>query len=874
MRATVHALVLVLLAALLATFAPPAAALSTGQMEKIGKLVGFDGDQMQSLKFYLAHPDCANTVISYTEAGDYSLIALIAGLKATKNGIAGLPQISQQQCRAANPVQKLFRLLKNDAMDKILTKEYADLARTLLGAQIAAGESQVSAQVAAIPYVGTILTHWDCGCDFAFETTYAAEGAASQATRDVVTLAKAAKSGDVALVEYLITRYGAALGCKIGEEMVGTSKLPLVSGIIHSACAGAVGAVLGWVNDSTSTILQMVGLTGGHHMPVETYYASFMKPASMKPNYKDVGVGLKKDCIAYFEPTEMAADTTEKVCSELYTRLLVDGDTYVQAIQAEAELGNSYWPNVMMPVATGSAMVIDGEAVARSLKSNEACIAYFRGKYPRFNPEKRCQHFALNLMASSRENAQKAILTKTRAALEPFCTQSTRNALTCATGPAYASCRKALPALCVNSTMKNGRGFPCCEAGKADAVTTSNMGGAKNVAAFAGDYCSASKDDPYKVECATQVAYDGARDAAAKFNDFIPDCAKTQKNAAGQHDKVCLALVPAMLEQVPGITQVKTLAAAVNKELGYASCLLQAKFVGPAQARSDDLRVVTCSAAGGAACSKSLPGACKKGPLGLVEKACCQVDPFAADLKAYDVKQRSPDLLAIVKQAQGSLAPKCQASKTAGAPAADDFHFACDTTAALAQCREKIAGVNRTGACSTVGDSKQFSPSAYDSFAMQPCCSLKTAHTGTLGPATPGPATAAGVPGTTALPPGLTSGPASGPTPLGPTKPGPAAAIPFTPAKTPAATSIGTKAATPAGLGAPSSLGNPGASAGMKPATGGSLLAPAGGPLKPLVDAGCRATGGDPLAFTCPPSGMGRCETFRSDHKVKSCTQK
>ncbi len=870
MRAAWHALAFALVASLATTFAQPAAALSSDQMEKIGKLVGFSGDQMQSLKFYLAHPDCASAVITYTESGDYSLVALIGGLKASKKGVAGIPKITEQQCHAGNPVQKLFDLLKGQAMDKVLTKPYADMARDMLGAQIKSGEAQVNEQVAAIPYVGTILTHWDCGCDFAFQTNYEAEEAASQATRDVIALGRAAKSGNVELIEYLINRYGAALGCKIGQEIVGTGKLPVVSGLIQSACAGVVGAVVGWISDSQDTVKAMLGV-GGKHYEAEEFYTMFMKPHATKPDYKALGPQLKQQCVKVIAAFNSGFGAEEKVCSEFYTRFLIEGDTYWQALQAEKEF-DSYWPNAMRPVAASEAMLIDVEALVRNLKANEECVAYFKAKYPTFNPNKRCLFFATTKMPLEREEAQKAILAKTRKSLEPFCTQNSRNVLTCATGPAYASCRKALPGICMNSTTKDGRAFPCCEGGKADAVTMSEMGGAKKVAASAGDYCRASKDDPFMVECATQLAYDGARDAAAKFNDFIPDCAKTQKNAAGQHEKVCLALVPAM--EVPGVAHAKAIAAVVNKELGYESCRLQSKFPGPVQARPDDLRVVTCSAAGGAACLKNLTATCKKGPLGFVEKECCQVDPFAADLKAFDVKQRSADWLALAKQAQASLAPKCQASKTVGAPAADDFHLACDNTAAMAQCREKIYGAYRTGACSTVGESKQFSPSAYDSFAMQPCCSLKTAHTGALGPATPGPVTPASVPGTTTLPAGGLSGPVSGPAPLGPAKPAPVTAAPFTPSKQPGATSIGTKAAAPAGLGAPSSLGNPGAATGMKPATGGSLLAPAGGPLKPLVDAGCRATGGDPLAFTCPPSGMGRCETFRADHKVKSCTQK
>jgi hypothetical protein len=53
---------------------------------------------------------------------------------------------------------------------------------------------------------------------------------------------------------------------------------------------------------------------------------------------------------------------------------------------------------------------------------------------------------------------------------------------------------------------------------------------------------------------------------------------------------------------------------------------------------------------------------------------------------------------------------------------------------------------------------------------------------------------------------------------------------------------------------------------------GGSALAPPGGPLKPLLDAGCRAAPGDPSSFLCPAPAMQRCDVFKRDGKVKSCS--
>src|SRR5829696_1750452 len=84
----------------LAAVIQPAHALSEGEiLGKIAPILGLDPDQVSAYQFYLKNGPCMEKVIQYTVAEDYSLDALIAALKISKNGIADVPQITLPQCK-------------------------------------------------------------------------------------------------------------------------------------------------------------------------------------------------------------------------------------------------------------------------------------------------------------------------------------------------------------------------------------------------------------------------------------------------------------------------------------------------------------------------------------------------------------------------------------------------------------------------------------------------------------------------------------------------------------------------------------------------------------------------------------------------------
>lgn len=77
-------------------------------------------------------------------------------------------------CKKLNAVERAYIFI-NEKGDQILGKSTADFLRKNLEEQIKNGKQELDAQIASIPYVGTILTNWDCGCDAAFQTNFQIE---------------------------------------------------------------------------------------------------------------------------------------------------------------------------------------------------------------------------------------------------------------------------------------------------------------------------------------------------------------------------------------------------------------------------------------------------------------------------------------------------------------------------------------------------------------------------------------------------------------------------------------------------------------------------------------------------------------------------
>jgi hypothetical protein len=156
-------------------------------------------DQIEAARFYTKHPECSSKILSYTLAEDYSLVGFIASLKATKLSSLnklGIPKGDLSSCKKLNPIERAYLFIDTQG-DKILGKSAADFFRKHLEEQIKDGKKELEAQIAAIPYVGTILTNWECGCDAAFQTNFEAEKLADKTVALIISVSEDVSKGKI-----------------------------------------------------------------------------------------------------------------------------------------------------------------------------------------------------------------------------------------------------------------------------------------------------------------------------------------------------------------------------------------------------------------------------------------------------------------------------------------------------------------------------------------------------------------------------------------------------------------------------------------------------------------------------------------------------
>ncbi len=315
----------------------------TTVINKVAPIVGWSGDQTQAILFGIEHPDCASKIISYTAAQDYSLVAFIGGLKVTKQSVVGLKPMNAANCKQYNPPERAYAFIDSQG-DKLLGKAAADSARDILKPLIAQQSTAINAEIAAIPYVGTILTNWDCGCDAAFDTNFAIEVFADTAVKDGIAIGKAAKAGNFGVViEKLIDLAGAKVACELGSDLIGTGSIPVVSSVVSNACSGVLGSAVGWLKGAAGTVGQALGIIGYQHINTTDYYnqnwpqhrqgganmASF-HPGMALFNFE---IPIYDGCYDYFSKSNMSNDTARQECDEQRARF----SNEVVALQATME---------------------------------------------------------------------------------------------------------------------------------------------------------------------------------------------------------------------------------------------------------------------------------------------------------------------------------------------------------------------------------------------------------------------------------------------------------------------------------------------------------------------------------------------------------
>lgn len=712
---------------LLASTAPASAGWPSAEdvIKKIAPLAGLNGDQVEFVIFALKEPSCAGTIASYTAAQDYSLVAFIAALKATKlQSIPGMPAMSEAQCKAYNPVQQAY-IFVDGVGNKLLGAGKADQLRGILKEQIAQGKSSLDAEIGSVPYIGPVLTNWDCECTAAYQTNLASEKTIDAAVTGVISIGKSVKSGDIpGALEKMITVIGPKAACQLGAEWTGVGAIPVVSDIASKACESVAGKAVEWVVSGASTTAQALGIIGGPHIPPEEYYKNMFVPEIGKDGYMELADILYKKCYDYFEASNMSASTAKKVCVGLRAQYVEDSIGKLQWTAFQYERQDYYTKNVK-PKAVEAAMKTDAEFNAIKKEVEATCKTYFTQKYPKASAyakepiEEICTSFITYSksqyhpwdMDKVRSQAQSAIVSEVANKNTPFCDKDdTRNSLTC-DDQGLKSCQASLPGTCAKTSGSlGGMERPCCRYGTAkSSMFEYNKNYADSLATKQSPYCRTQGADPLRVSCALKQAYDACLKSASWT------CDKVNKNPNGTAATTCCVLDPSWIDTVPGVKDVKSFVATSNIQV-KDSCGIG----GMQKGLSYDPRIANCAAGAPLkGCEMKYKDGCKQMSSGYVASPCCDLSVFNAagnEEQPYDPKDRAQDDLAAAEAVIAGSHGDCHYGKTADGKE-DAFKVVCDTINAAKMCTEKL-GRDALTPCSK---------KIKDGWVTSPCCERSAA---------------------------------------------------------------------------------------------------------------------------------------------------
>lgn len=701
-------------------------------IKKVGPLTGLNGDQVEFAIFAMKEPSCAGTVAAYTAAQDYSLVAFIGALKATKlKSIPGMPSMSEAQCKKYNPVQQAYIFVDNMG-NKLLGKGKADYLRNLLQEQIAEGKSSLDSEIESIPYLGPVLTNWDCECSAAFQTNLSSEKTIDKAVTGIISIGKSVKSGDIpGALETMITELGPKVACQLGAEWTGVGSIPVVSDIAAEACESVAGKAVGWVVSGASTTAQALGIIGGEHIPPDEYYKNMFTPEIAKDGYAELADILYGKCYTYFEASNMAASTAKKVCVGMRARYVEESLGKIQWTQFQAEREDYYNKNVK-PLGVSGAQLTDADFSAVKNEISATCKSYFTQKYPKATAyaktyggepiENICTSFVTYNKSSyhpwdidkERSKAQLNLVNKIANKNSPFCKAGeTRNTVVC-TDQAVKTCFAELTDTCVKTKSSlGGMERPCCQLGSGtDSVFESNAKAAEEIAAKFKPYCKTEDTDPRRINCALKETYEGCLKVGGVWGK-LPDCNNAEKYENGTAKQTCCTLDTSWVETVPGVKDVKAFLATTNIQY-KESCATGGMQAG----LKHDPRIANCKSGKPLeACQKKFPNACKKLPSQFVDGPCCDVSVFGvfeddkAD-RAYSPHDRSKEELALTEKAIKESDGQCHYGKTESGEE-DRFKVVCDTAWGGQVCR-KILDRAALTACS-----KKMSENGW---VTAPCC--------------------------------------------------------------------------------------------------------------------------------------------------------
>lgn len=698
-------------------------------VKTVAPIAGLNGDQVEFALFAMKEPTCASTIVSYTAAQDYSLVGFIGGLKATKlQSIPSMPKMSEGQCIGYNPVQQAYIFV--DGMgNKLLGVNQANYLRGLLQQQIAEGKSELEAQVAAIPYLGTILANWDCACMAAFKTNLASEKVINDAVAFVISVGKAVKSGDISgALEMMIIKFGPKVACDLGAKWTGVGSIPVVSDIAAEACNGVAGKAVDWVVSGASVTAEALGIVGGEHIPPEQYYKSIFTPEIAKDGYMELADILYGKCYSYFEQSNMASSTAKKVCTGMRARYVEESIGKIQWNDFQAERSDYYSKNVE-PKAVAAAFLTDAQF--SDVKSGVviSCKAYFSQKYPKATSyakayggepiENICDSFVTYSKSSYkawdmdkvRAQTQSAAVYAVTAKHAPFCKNGdARNVVVC-NDQAIKACFADLSDTCSKTTSPlGGMERPCCQLGTADSSSfNSAKAHADKTAMAQTPYCKTEDKDPLRVSCSLPQAYNACLKTKLTWGS-IPTCAKADKYPNGTASEVCCEMDESWLASVPGLKEAMSYTETVNA-VKNGVCGIGGMHKG----LSYDPRIIHC--ANGAplsACEAKFGNSCKILGSGYVDKICCDIAVFsgaAEEQKPYNPEDRSNNDLALTAKVVAQSGGQCYFGKT-DQQKEDKFKVICDTLSSADMCLKVIGRPAKTPCTAKMKDG----------WVTSPCC--------------------------------------------------------------------------------------------------------------------------------------------------------
>ncbi|MDX1923031.1 MAG: hypothetical protein SFW65_07885 [Alphaproteobacteria bacterium] len=708
-------------------------------LEKISPLLGLDNDQREATIFAIKHPVCASTIVAYTLEQDYSLVGFIGALKVTKlQSIPKLLPINGGNCKSYQPIQQAYQFIDRKG-DEYLGKSKADFLRNLLADQISEGKSAVDSEISAIPYLGPILTNWDCECDAAFDSNFPSEKLVDQIVGTTISILKSIKDGNYgAALETMITTMGPKVACKLAEEYSGIGSIPIVSDVAAAACESVAGKVVGFVVSAGGALAEGLGLIGGDHIPFEQYYAQMFVPELGKDGYKDLANTLYQKCYDYFEPTNLSASNSKKVCAILRDRYIVQSMGKLQWAEFQVERGDYYKKNVK-PKAEGAALIGDAEFKKVKEEVRATCKQYFVQRYPQANIfaaafndvpiETVCDDFVSYSPSSyhpwdmdkARNTIQKNLTYAMTGKTGGLCSTDSamRNLIKCQDGQGLDVCTKAYPKACVSSTLElGGNEIPCCKGGEkpSQGEQMAMEFAAKVAKESGGPFCTTTPNDPLKVVCTLKQTYEACQNHFSWMNQRV--CDPKAVDDLGRATTVCCSFNPDGLDSVEGVAVVKKFVETHGGEPAQA-CSVGGYSVD--NLLTYDPRIISCGSEANRTTCKNTFGQekCKIGAGGLVEKPCCVAAVFgggSAYVDTYDPSQRTPEELAAAKKLVDDSNGNCTFG-TAFDGKPDLFRVVCKTPAALKAC-VKAAGKGT--------DARAKCHLTKSGYVQSPCCAPDT----------------------------------------------------------------------------------------------------------------------------------------------------